>query len=74
VEGVDGGDGAHAELAGISGVLFGVDLDELHRALLVLDDRSRIGPSVRHGPHQGAQKSTMTGWVMEASTTSAMKP
>src|SRR5690606_2474547 len=32
------------------------------------------GPSVRHGPHQGAQKSTMTGVDCEASMTSAMKP
>src|SRR5690242_20307663 len=35
--------------------------------------RSRIGPSCLQGPHHGAQKSTMTGWSNEASTTSAMK-
>src|SRR5262245_38241755 len=29
-----------------------------------------IGVSVRHGPHQGAQKSTTTGMVFEASRTS----
>src|SRR5579862_4091121 len=34
---------------------------------------SRIGPNCLHGPHHGAQKSTMTGWSNEASTTSAMK-
>src|SRR4030095_755708 len=34
---------------------------------------SSIGPSCLHGPHHGAQKSTMTGWSNEASTTSAMK-
>src|SRR5215831_8204415 len=34
---------------------------------------SRIGPSCLHGPHHGAQKSTMTGVSNEPSTTSAMK-
>ena len=34
---------------------------------------SRVGPSARHGPHQGAQKSTTTGTVFEASTTSRSK-
>ncbi len=34
---------------------------------------SRIGPSCRHGPHHGAQKSTMTGVSNEPSTTSVMK-
>src|SRR5829696_4478653 len=34
---------------------------------------SSTGPSCLQGPHQGAQKSTMTGWSNEASTTSAMK-
>ena len=34
---------------------------------------SSIGPSCLHGPHQGAQKSTITGVCMEASITSAMK-
>src|SRR5712691_961119 len=34
---------------------------------------SRIGPSRLHGPHQGAQKSTMTGASNEPSTTSVMK-
>src|SRR5690606_10756905 len=31
---------------------------------------SMIGPSVRHGPHHGAQKSTTTGIVFDASRTS----
>ena len=34
---------------------------------------SSSGPSCRHGPHHGAQKSTMTGVSNEPSTTSAIK-
>src|SRR5215813_13108514 len=34
---------------------------------------SRIGPSCLQGPHQGAQKSTITGTSKEPSTTSVMK-
>src|ERR1044071_7739388 len=34
---------------------------------------SMIGPSVRHGPHQGAQKSTTTGISRERSITSRSK-
>src|SRR5665213_1334134 len=34
---------------------------------------SRAGVSWRHGPHQVAQKSTITGTVLEASRTSATK-
>src|ERR1700758_5252531 len=34
---------------------------------------SRIGPSCLQGPHQGAQKSTITGASKEPSTTSVMK-
>ena len=34
---------------------------------------SRMGPIALQGPHQGAQKSTSTGWVMEAATTSCSK-
>ena len=34
---------------------------------------SMIGPSTRHGPHQGAQKSTTTGTVFERSRTSVAK-
>src|SRR5271166_2425404 len=33
---------------------------------------SRIGPSCLHGPHQGAQKSTITGASNDPSTTSVM--
>ena len=36
--------------------------------------RSMAGPNCLQGPHQGAQKSTMTGVSREASITSAMKP
>src|SRR5262249_51050512 len=34
---------------------------------------SMVGESARHGPHQGAQKSTSTGTSSEASMTSALK-
>src|ERR1700679_430806 len=34
---------------------------------------SSAGPSCLHGPHHGAQKSTMTGTSREASSTSAAK-
>ena len=34
---------------------------------------SRIGVSVLHGPHQGAQKSTSTGRFFDSSITSFMK-
>ena len=34
---------------------------------------SSTGPNCLQGPHQGAQKSTITGAVIEASMTSAMK-
>ena len=33
--------------------------------------RSRTGVSCLHGPHQGAQKSTRTGWLRDSRTTSA---
>src|SRR5581483_5548994 len=35
--------------------------------------RSRIGPRVRHGPHQGAQRSTTTGTWSERARTSCSK-
>src|SRR4029079_16069791 len=35
---------------------------------------SSRGPSCLHGPHHGAQKSTMTGTLRDVSMTSAMKP
>src|SRR5262249_23976453 len=35
---------------------------------------SRTGVSCLHGPHQGAQKSTRTGWCLDSSMTSFMKP
>ena len=34
---------------------------------------SRIGPSVLHGPHHGAHRSTTTGVVIERSMTSVSK-
>ena len=33
---------------------------------------SRMGPSCLHGPHQGAQKSTITGASKDPSTTSVI--
>ena len=35
---------------------------------------SRTGVSCLQGPHQGAQKSTSTGWRLDSSITSFMKP
>ena len=35
---------------------------------------SRIGPSCLQGPHQGAQKSTSTGWRADSAMTSCRKP
>ena len=35
---------------------------------------SRIGVSCLQGPHQGAQKSTSTGWCLDSSITSLTKP
>jgi hypothetical protein len=34
---------------------------------------SSTGVSCRHGPHQGAQKSTSTGWRFDSSITSRTK-
>ena len=41
--------------------------------LVAVTAASSCGPSVLHGPHHGAQKSTMTGTSRLASITSAMK-
>ena len=35
---------------------------------------SSTGVSCLQGPHQGAQKSTSTGWFLDSSITSFMKP
>src|SRR5512138_2010131 len=35
--------------------------------------RSRMGPSVRHGPHHGAHRSTTTACVFDRSMTSVWK-
>src|SRR5262245_3223060 len=35
---------------------------------------SRMGVSCLHGPHHGAQKSTRTGWCLDSSMTSFIKP
>ncbi len=73
-EGVDRRDRLHAQLAGEARILVDVDLDQLHRALGGADRLfERWGRAGWHGPHQGAQKSTITGWLRRASITSAMK-
>src|ERR1700728_3496140 len=33
---------------------------------------STIGPSMRHGPHHGAQKSTSTGWLLCSTSVSKL--
>src|ERR1700756_4324873 len=43
------------------GMVIDIQLDDLHRSRILLATDSTIGPSVRHGPHHGAQKSTSTG-------------
>ena len=43
------------------------------RPLAALTTFSMIGVSCLHGPHHGAQKSTITGTVRDVSMTSAMK-
>src|SRR5215472_17303729 len=45
-------------------------LTSLTAPLASLTTFSMVGCSVLHGPHQGAQKSTITGTVREASSTS----
>src|ERR1041384_672711 len=48
-------------------------LTSLTLPLAAATARSSAGPSWRHGPHQVAQKSTITGVSREASSTSAAK-
>src|ERR1700730_17320219 len=50
-----------------------LSLTMLTAPLAARTNRSRIGPNCLHGPHHGAQKSTMTGCSKDASTTSAIK-
>ena len=74
LEGDDGGDRLDAELAGDLRVVVDVHLDQPHLALGAARTAfSRIGVSCWQGPHQGAQKSTSTGTLREASSTSARK-
>ena len=73
-EGVDGRHRLHPQLPGEHRVAVDIDLDELHRALGRFDRLFQsAGVSCRQGPHHVAQKSTITGWTFEASTTSATK-
>ncbi len=48
-------------------------LTSLTLPLAALTTFSRIGVSCLQGPHQGAQKSTSTGWRFDSSITSFMK-
>src|ERR1700760_3048970 len=57
----------------ISGFSSMLSLTILTAPLVARTVFSRIGPSCLQGPHQGAQKSTMTGASNEPSTTSAIK-
>ena len=58
----------------MSGFAVGVDLGELDLAVpRVRTASSSAGPSVRHGPHHSAQKSTTTGTCLERSMTFAWK-
>ena len=59
---------------GISGCLSISILASLTLPLAAFTAFSRIGVSCLHGPHQGAQKSTSTGWRLDSSITSLRKP
>ena len=59
---------------GISGCLSMSILASLTLPLAAFTAFSRIGVSCLQGPHQGAQKSTSTGWRLDSSITSFMKP
>ena len=48
-------------------------LTSLTAPLAAFTTFSRIGVSCLQGPHQGAQKSTSTGWRLDSSMTSFMK-
>src|ERR1700681_679455 len=48
-------------------------LTSLTLPLAALTAFSRIGVSCLQGPHQGAQKSTSTGWRLDSSMTSLTK-
>ena len=48
-------------------------LTSLKRPSYAVSSFSSTGPSDLQGPHQGAQKSTSTGTLIEAATTSASK-
>jgi len=57
---------------GISGFLSMSILTSLTLPLAALTAFSSVGVSCLHGPHQGAQKSTSTGWRFDSSITSFM--
>src|SRR4029077_19221512 len=73
LEGIDRRDRLDAHLLRDLGIVVDVQLDHADRAIGGAHDFSSTGPSCLQGPHHGAQKSTMTGWSNDASTTSAMK-
>jgi hypothetical protein len=69
-----GGDAANAKSLAQLLLLVGVDLDQFETAIVVrLRAFPSSGPITLQGPHHGAQKSTSTGTVAEAATTSAVK-
>jgi hypothetical protein len=70
---ITAGDRLDPELAGDLRVVVDVHLDQAHLALGRPHGLFENGVSCLQGPHQGAQKSTSTGTVREASSTSALK-
>ena len=72
-DGVHRRDGLHLEGRGHPGVGVDVDLDQLDRRSVSSTTFSRIGPSVRHGPHHDAHRSTTTVASVERSSTSVSK-
>ena len=53
------------------GMLVDVHLDQRDLAAGIGDSLLQRGASCLHGPHHGAQKSTRTGWRVDAVRTSA---
>ena len=61
LDGEHGRDGLDLEGGRHLRVLVDVDLDQLDAVAGLVDDLLQDGPSVRHGPHHGAHRSTTTG-------------
>ena len=71
-DGVHGRYGLDLERGRRAGVGVHVDLDQLHPGVSSTTF-SRMGPSVRHGPHHEAHRSTTTVVWVERSSTSVSK-